>query len=54
MFDIGVIATVGFLGAAFATRARLPVVIGYIIAGILIGPNIRRRPQRSSRSRTSP
>ncbi len=43
MFDIGVIATVGFLGAAFATRARLPVVIGYIIAGILIGPNIHIR-----------
>ncbi|TLZ73686.1 MAG: cation:proton antiporter [Methanobacteriota archaeon] len=43
MFDIGVIATVGFLGAAFATRARLPVVIGYIIAGILIGPNIHLR-----------
>ncbi|TLZ73300.1 MAG: cation:proton antiporter [Methanobacteriota archaeon] len=43
MFDVGVIATVGFLGAAFATRARLPVVIGYIIAGILIGPNIHIR-----------
>src|SRR6266568_447977 len=43
MFDIGVIATVGFLGAAFATRVRLPVVIGYIIAGILIGPNIHLR-----------
>ncbi len=43
MFDIWVIATVGFLGAAFATRARLPVVIGYIIAGILIGPNIHIR-----------
>src|SRR2546428_5058809 len=43
MFDIGVIPTVGSLGAAFATRARLPVVIGYIIAGILIGPNIHLR-----------
>src|SRR5436189_5739991 len=43
MFDVGVIATVGFLGAAFAQRARLSVVIGYIIAGILIGPNIHIR-----------
>ncbi|HEX9341443.1 MAG TPA: cation:proton antiporter [Thermoplasmata archaeon] len=43
MFDIGVIATVGFLGAALASRARVPVVIGYIIAGILIGPNIHLR-----------
>ncbi|HYT00292.1 MAG TPA: cation:proton antiporter [Thermoplasmata archaeon] len=40
MFDVGVIATVGFLGAALASRMRLPVVIGYIVAGILIGPNI--------------
>src|SRR5437867_5178356 len=43
MFDLGFIATVGFLGAAFAPRARRPVVIGYIIAGILIGPNIHLR-----------
>jgi CPA2 family monovalent cation:H+ antiporter-2 len=40
MFEVGVIATVGFLGAAVATRARVSVIIGYIIAGILIGPNI--------------
>lgn len=40
MFDVGVIATVGFIGAAFASRLRLPVVIGYIVAGMLIGPNI--------------
>ena len=40
MFDVGVIATVGFVGAAAASRLRLPVVIGYIIAGMLIGPNM--------------
>jgi CPA2 family monovalent cation:H+ antiporter-2 len=41
MFEVGVIATIGFLGAALAARARVPVVIGYIIAGMLIGPHIR-------------
>src|SRR5574340_106983 len=40
MFEVGVIAAVGFLGAAVANRARISVVIGYIVAGILIGPNI--------------
>ncbi len=40
MFDVGVIAAVGFLGAAIASRARISVVIGYIVAGMLIGPNI--------------
>ncbi len=40
MFEVGVIAAVGFLGAAIASRARVSVIIGYIIAGILIGPNI--------------
>src|SRR3990172_8349290 len=40
MFEVGVIATVGFLGAALAARVRVPVVIGYIIAGMLIGPHI--------------
>jgi len=40
MFEVGVIAAVGFLGAAVASRARISVVIGYIVAGILIGPNI--------------
>ena len=40
MFEVGVIAAVGFLGAAIASRARISVVIGYIIAGMLIGPNI--------------
>jgi len=43
MFDVGVIATVGFIGAAIASRIRMPIVIGYIVAGILIGPNIHLR-----------
>ena len=43
MFDVGVIATVGFLGAAIASRIKIPIIIGYIIAGILIGPNIHLR-----------
>src|SRR5207237_9849046 len=40
MFDVGVSATVGFVGAASADRARVPIIIGYISAGMLIGPNI--------------
>lgn len=40
MFEVGVIASVGFIGAALASRARVSVVIGYILAGMLIGPNI--------------
>src|SRR5438034_398657 len=43
MFDVGVIASVGFAGAAIASRVRLPIIIGYIIAGILTGPNIHLR-----------
>src|SRR5437870_12471243 len=43
MFDVGVIASVGFIGAALAARVRIPIIIGYIIAGILIGPNIHLR-----------
>ncbi len=39
-FQVGVIACVGFVGAALASRAKVSVVIGYIVAGILIGPNI--------------
>src|SRR5437879_9942728 len=40
MFSVCVIATVGFVVAAYASRARVPIIIGYIIAGMLIGPNI--------------
>ncbi|MGQ0798197.1 MAG: cation:proton antiporter [Methanobacteriota archaeon] len=41
MLEVGVIATAGFLGAMLASRARVSVIIGYIIAGILVGPHIR-------------
>lgn len=41
MLDVGVLATAGFVGAFLASRARVSVIIGYIVAGILIGPNIR-------------
>ena len=41
MFEVGVIATVGFLGATLAARVRVSVIIGYIVAGILIGHHIR-------------
>ena len=40
MFEVGVIACVGFIGAALARSAKVSVVIGYIVAGMLIGPNI--------------
>ena len=41
MFQIGVIMLIAFLGATIASRFRLSVIIGYIIAGILIGPHVR-------------
>ncbi len=40
MFHVGVIMLIAFIGAALASRFRLSVVIGYIIAGVLIGPNL--------------
>src|SRR2546426_2401588 len=41
MFQIGVIMLIAFMGAAIASRFRLSVIIGYILAGILIGPHIQ-------------
>ena len=41
MFEIGVIMLIAFMGAAIASRFRLSAIIGYIVAGILIGPHIR-------------
>lgn len=38
MLEVGVIMFVAFLGAALASRARQSVVLGYIVAGMLIGP----------------
>lgn len=40
MLEVGVIMLVAFLGAALAGRTKQSAVFGYIIAGILIGPNI--------------
>ena len=41
MFEVGIIMLVAFMGAAIASRFRLSVIIGYIVAGILIGPHVR-------------
>lgn len=41
MLEVGVVMLIAFLGAAIAARLRLSVIIGYIVAGILIGPNLR-------------
>lgn len=40
MLQMGVVMLVAFIGAALASRLRLSVTIGYVVAGILIGPNI--------------
>jgi len=40
VFEIGVVMLVSFIGAALATKAKQSVIIGYIFAGILIGPYI--------------
>ncbi len=41
MFEVGMIMLVAFMGAAIASRFRMSVIIGYIVAGILIGPHFR-------------
>lgn len=40
MFQVGVILLIAFIGAAIASRFRLSVVIGYIVAGMVIGPYV--------------
>ncbi|MFP4169543.1 MAG: cation:proton antiporter [Methanomassiliicoccales archaeon] len=40
MFEVGAIMLVAFLGAAIARRAGQSVILGYIVAGILIGPHM--------------
>ncbi|MFA5313967.1 MAG: cation:proton antiporter, partial [Methanomassiliicoccales archaeon] len=40
IFDIGVMMIVAFIGAALAKKAKQSVILGYILAGILIGPYI--------------
>lgn len=36
--DIAIIVTAGFLGGIVAQRLRQPLVLGYILAGIVLGP----------------
>ena len=40
MLEVGIIMLVAFIGAALASKAKQSVIIGYILAGILIGPNL--------------
>lgn len=40
VFEIGIVMLVSFIGAALATKAKQSVILGYILAGILIGPYI--------------
>lgn len=38
LINIGVALSVAFLGGALARRARLPTIVGYLLAGVAIGP----------------
>ncbi len=38
MFEVGIVMLVSFIGAALASKAKQSVILGYILAGILIGP----------------
>ncbi len=38
LIEIGTILLVAFIGATIATKAKQSVILGYIVAGILIGP----------------
>ncbi|TFG55836.1 MAG: cation:proton antiporter [Methanomassiliicoccus sp.] len=38
MFEVGIIMLISFIGAALATKAKQSVILGYILAGMLIGP----------------
>ncbi len=40
MFEMGAILLVAFIGSALAIKGRQSVILGYIVAGILIGPFI--------------
>lgn len=40
VYEIGIVMLVSFIGAALATKAKQSVILGYILAGILIGPYI--------------
>lgn len=40
MFEVGIIMLIAFIGAAVASKAKQSVILGYILAGMLIGPFI--------------
>ncbi len=40
LFEFGTIMLIAFIGAALATRFKQSVILGYMLAGILIGPFI--------------
>jgi len=40
MFEVGIIMLIAFIGAAVASKAKQSVILGYILAGMLIGPYI--------------
>jgi CPA2 family monovalent cation:H+ antiporter-2 len=40
MFEVGAVMLIAFIGAALASKAKQSVILGYILAGILIGPNM--------------
>ncbi|MDD1767861.1 MAG: cation:proton antiporter [Methanomassiliicoccales archaeon] len=40
MLEVGAVMLIAFVGAAIASKLRQSVILGYILAGVLIGPNI--------------
>jgi Kef-type K+ transport system membrane component KefB len=40
IFGVGALLLAGFVGGKLATKARLPTISGYIVAGLLLGPSI--------------
>ena len=40
LFLFGVVIICGFIGGKLSNRLRFPAVIGYIAAGIFIGPSV--------------
>jgi len=40
MFEVGIIMLIAFIGAAVASKAKQSVILGYILAGMFIGPFI--------------
>jgi CPA2 family monovalent cation:H+ antiporter-2 len=42
LVDIILALLAGWLGALLARRARLPLLVGYLLAGIIVGPHVSR------------